>query len=59
LGDAHYGSQIPFGDACEDLRLRAIALHGRRLSFFHPMTREPVSVEAPLSSAWGDLRIVP
>ncbi len=39
LGDAHYGSQIPFGEQFEDQRLRAIALHARRLGFQHPMTR--------------------
>jgi RluA family pseudouridine synthase len=29
LGDAHYGSRIPFGEQPEDERLRAIALHAR------------------------------
>jgi RluA family pseudouridine synthase len=52
LGDAHYGSQIPFGEQFGDERLRAIALHARRLGFEHPMTRLPVSVEAPVSAPW-------
>ena len=52
LGDAHYGSQIPFGEQFADERLRAIALHARRLGFLQPMTREPISVEAAVSSAW-------
>ncbi len=33
LGDAQYGSTIPFGPPCEDERLRWIALHARSLSF--------------------------
>jgi 23S rRNA pseudouridine1911/1915/1917 synthase len=52
LGDAHYGSEIPFGPACDEPRERTIALHGRRLSFFHPMTRAELTVEAPLPPAW-------
>ena len=54
LGDAHYGSEIPFGEQFEDERLRAIALHARRLGFMHPMTREPVSIEASLPDAWKE-----
>jgi 23S rRNA pseudouridine1911/1915/1917 synthase len=52
LGDEHYGSPVPFGPTTDDFRQRAIALHGRRLGFFHPMTREPITVEAPLPSYW-------
>ncbi|HEX4143981.1 MAG TPA: RNA pseudouridine synthase [Pirellulales bacterium] len=59
LGDAQYGSQVAFGPVCEEPRQRAIALHGRRLSFAHPMTRAPVSIEAPLPTAWPDLGIGP
>ena len=55
LGDALYGSPVHFGEQHEDLRLRAIALHGRELGFEHPMTREPVHVVAPLPAAWDDL----
>jgi RluA family pseudouridine synthase len=52
LGDAQYGAVLPFGPQETDLRLRWIALHARRLAFRHPMTREPVAVEAPLSECW-------
>ena len=55
LGDAMYGSTIPFGEQHEDHRLRAIALHGRQLEFDHPITHERVAVEAPLPEAWEKL----
>jgi 23S rRNA pseudouridine1911/1915/1917 synthase len=51
-GDALYGSTVPFGEPAEDARLRAIALHARRLEFRHPMTHEPVVVEAPPPAYW-------
>jgi 23S rRNA pseudouridine1911/1915/1917 synthase len=57
LGDAQYGSTVPFGPQYEDSRLRAIALHARTLSFQHPMTRLSVAVTAPAPSAWGELGI--
>ena len=57
LGDTQYGSTIPFGPQHEDLRLRAIALHARTLSFQHPMTREAVVVTAPVPLAWAELGI--
>jgi 23S rRNA pseudouridine1911/1915/1917 synthase len=59
LGDAHYGSRIPFGPQPEDQRLRAIALHARTLAFFHPTTRESISLEAPLGEAWNALQLTP
>jgi 23S rRNA pseudouridine1911/1915/1917 synthase len=52
LGDAQYGSTIPFGPQYEDERMRAIALHARRLEFRHPMTKKMVSVTAPVSEDW-------
>jgi len=55
LGDEQYGSTVTFGTRFEDPRLRAIALHSRRLAFRHPMTRELVEVVAPLPVAWGSL----
>lgn len=58
LGDAMYGSTAPFGPAVEDPRQQAIALHARRLAFLHPMTREPVEVDAPLPAVWGPLGLV-
>ena len=57
LGDRHYGSSVAFGEQFEDERQRAIALHGRRLAFNHPMTHGPVAVEAPLPAAWHALGI--
>lgn len=55
LGDTLYGSTVPFGPAYTDQREQVIALHARRLEFRHPMTREPVAVDAPLSEAWRPL----
>lgn len=55
LGDAQYGSTLPFGPQHEDVRLRAIALHARSLTFYHPTTREPISVTAPVAEAWLSL----
>jgi 23S rRNA pseudouridine1911/1915/1917 synthase len=57
LGDAQYGSTIPFGPPEEDERLRWIALHARSLSFFDPATREPVTVSAPVPSEWETLGV--
>ncbi len=58
VGDAHYGATTSFGPQCAEPRDRAIALHGRRLGFQHPMTRVAVSVEAPLSESWLEAGIV-
>lgn len=55
LGDTQYGSRIPFGPQPDDLRLRAIALHARQLTFQHPMTWEEVRVVAPLPTTWDSL----
>jgi 23S rRNA pseudouridine1911/1915/1917 synthase len=57
LGDALYGSEVPFGEQFEDVRLRAIALHGRELGFEHPMTREAVSITASLPPSWRALKL--
>ena len=54
LGDTQYGSTIAFGPQYEDERLRAIALHARRLEFNDTKTKEPISIDAPLPDAWGD-----
>ncbi len=54
LGDEQYGSTTPFGPQEEDARLRWIALHAVRLAFRHPMTRVPITVEAPLPDAWKE-----
>ena len=57
LGDATYGSQVPFGPATDDPRQRWIALHARSLDFLHPMSRERVSVVAPLPDWWQSLPV--
>ena len=57
LGDQLYGARLPFGEPHEDERLRSIGLHGRFLSFLHPMTHERVEVEAPLPAEWHTLEI--
>jgi len=54
LGDAQYGSAVPFGEQFADERLRAIALHARHIEFRHPMTQEMVSVTAPLPAVWNE-----
>lgn len=55
LGDALYGSKVPFGPPVEDWRLQPIALHGRQLHFRHPMTHEPLEVIAPAPPLWHDI----
>jgi 23S rRNA pseudouridine1911/1915/1917 synthase len=55
LGDAQYGSTVPFGPQYEDERLRAIALHARSLTFRNPATHEIVTVTAPVSEDWPRL----
>src|SRR5262245_29151314 len=55
LGDAQYGSMIPFGEQFADERLRSIALHARQLGFNHPMSGEPVNVTAPTPVAWDSI----
>lgn len=59
LGDTHYGSRQPFGPQTDDERLRAIALHARRIAFFHPTTNERLTVEAPTGDAWQALSLTP
>jgi RluA family pseudouridine synthase len=53
LGDATYGSVIPFGNHFDDERCREIALHARSIAFLDPMTREPVNLTAPLPTLWN------
>ena len=54
LGDAHYGSTIPFGPQYDDQRLRSIALHARALTLSHPLSREATNLVAPLGECWND-----
>ncbi len=53
LGDAQYGSTASFGEQHEDARLRAIALHARRLGFRDPVTDDEVEVVAEPPGAWS------
>ncbi len=57
LGDAQYGSSVSFGEPFDDVRLRGIALHARSIEFLHPMTREPLKLEAALPPAWREIGI--
>ena len=57
LGDAQYGSRVPFGEPQEDVRLQPIALHARLLSFTQPGAQEQVTFTAPMSAAWSALGI--
>lgn len=59
LGDELYGSTQPFGPPTPESRDRWIALHARMISFRHPMTRQRISVTAPLSDVWPDLGVAP
>lgn len=52
LGDAQYGSAIPFGPQTDDPRKRWIALHARRIQFHHPSSHDRVRVSAPLPPWW-------
>lgn len=54
LGDALYGSTVPFGEQFEDERERAIALHAREITFVDPTTKEKTTLRAPLFSPWRD-----
>jgi 23S rRNA pseudouridine1911/1915/1917 synthase len=57
FGDALYGSTRSFGPPAELPRDRIIALHGRSLTFQHPLSYEPMTVTAPLPTAWKGLGI--
>ncbi|MDR2117250.1 MAG: RluA family pseudouridine synthase [Planctomycetaceae bacterium] len=55
LGDATYGSDIPFGDHFAEERCREIALHARSIVFLAPTTRHPVNLIAPLPTLWNKI----
>jgi 23S rRNA pseudouridine1911/1915/1917 synthase len=57
LGDALYGSRLPFGPPAELPRDRIIGLHARSLTFLHPVRYEPITVTAQLPHVWRELRI--
>jgi 23S rRNA pseudouridine1911/1915/1917 synthase len=52
LGDEQYGSSVPFGPVVERPRDRVIALHARRLSLWHPDTKDRLTFEAPPPAEW-------
>ena len=55
VGDELYGSTRAFGPTVELPRDRIIALHGRSLTFLHPIRYEPIAVTAPLPAVWESL----
>jgi 23S rRNA pseudouridine1911/1915/1917 synthase len=57
LGDVIYGSARPFGPPAELPRDRVIALHARRLTFTHPITKQSLTLKAPLPDYWKYLEI--
>jgi len=50
LGDRKYGSSRPFPEG--------IALHARRLTINHPVSKAPLSLEAPTPAAWASFGVV-
>ena len=57
LGDAMYGSTVAFDEHFDDERSRSIALHALSISFCDPMTKQPVSLQAPLPETWKSLEL--
>jgi 23S rRNA pseudouridine1911/1915/1917 synthase len=57
VGDTLYGATSTLGAAVLDARLEPIALHARRLTFWHPNTHEQVTLEAPLPELWSILEL--
>lgn len=57
VGDSQYGAIHHFSELQPDERMRPIALHARHLGFQHPMTRESVSITAPLPRVWQSLNL--
>ncbi|MDR0521748.1 MAG: RluA family pseudouridine synthase [Planctomycetaceae bacterium] len=55
LGDALYGSDVPFDENFGDERSRTIALHAVGIMFRDPMTKQPVSLNAPVPKTWSPL----
>jgi 23S rRNA pseudouridine1911/1915/1917 synthase len=56
-GDALYGAKLPFGPPADLPRDRIIALHGRSLTFLHPIRYEPLTVVAPLPAVWREIGV--
>jgi 23S rRNA pseudouridine1911/1915/1917 synthase len=51
VGDTAYGSTLAFP--------RGIALHARRLTFTHPVSRREITIVAPLPEEWVSAGVVP
>jgi RluA family pseudouridine synthase len=52
VGDTLYGAQRLFGPPSDDPRQRLIALHAAQLTFRHPITRQFLTLTAPLPAPW-------
>ena len=48
-GDLKYGAPRSNPDG-------GISLHARRITFIHPVKKEPLAIEAPVPSSWPELR---
>lgn len=59
MGDDAYGARLQFGPHVEDDRQRRIALHARSLTFYHPMSKQQMTVEADMAESWADLVLTP
>lgn len=57
FGDVMYGSATPFGPGWENPRDKVIALHARRLTIAHPVSREEITFTAPLPAYWRDIGV--
>jgi len=57
FGDTTYGSTRSFGPPVELPRDRVVALHARRLTFSHPISRQPMTLEASLPEYWLPLGV--
>ncbi|MFO0802147.1 MAG: RluA family pseudouridine synthase [Gemmataceae bacterium] len=55
IGDETYGSTRSFGPPAELPRDRVVALHARRLTFTHPISKQSMTLEAPLPGYWNEL----
>lgn len=56
-GDTQYGSPRLLGGLQPDYRQQPIALHARYLECLHPLSREPISITAPLPRVWEELNL--
>jgi 23S rRNA pseudouridine1911/1915/1917 synthase len=56
-GDRQYGARLLFGPEAAMPRDRIIALHGRSLTFLHPIRYEPITVTALLPAVWDQLSL--